>query len=88
MTPGLMRQARESCLGEMNDHIVYRTLADQVRDPRLRSRLEQIAAMELRHAGFWRRLLAGGLIATLSAIDLRRKVLEMLAAGLGAAGLA
>ncbi len=57
MTPDFLHRAREFYLGEMKDHLVYRSLAGTVRDPGLRAQLERIAGMELRHAGFWRRIL-------------------------------
>lgn len=50
-------QARRFYLDEMNDHLTYRSLAAGARDPQLAQLLQQIAAMELRHASFWAGLL-------------------------------
>ncbi|RMG49769.1 MAG: rubrerythrin family protein [Gammaproteobacteria bacterium] len=53
----LCDQARDFFQGEMNDHITYRVLAERTRNARLRTLLQRIAAVELRHAGFWKALL-------------------------------
>ena len=56
-THPLCQRARDFYRGEMNDHITYRVLAERTRDEHLRELLQRIAAVELRHAGFWKALL-------------------------------
>ena len=77
MTPDFLHRAREFYRREMKDYLVYRSLAGTMRDPGLRAQLERIAGMELRHAGFWRRILEQR-GATVPPVRIPRLYLQML----------
>lgn len=56
-TPALVELAQEFYRDELRDHATYTALAGNERNPQLRETLARIAGMELKHSGFWRRLL-------------------------------
>lgn len=56
-TPALVELAQEFYRDELRDHATYTALAGNERNPQLRETLARIAGMELKHSGFWQRLL-------------------------------
>lgn len=56
-TPAIVELAQEFYRDELRDHATYTALASRERNPQLRETLDRIAGMELKHSGFWRRLL-------------------------------
>ncbi len=52
-----VEKAREFCLDEYKDHLIYRQLAEYERDPRLREILVRLSEEEYEHYLFWSRLI-------------------------------
>jgi VIT1/CCC1 family predicted Fe2+/Mn2+ transporter len=54
--PALLAAATDAQQEEITEHAIYTGLARIITEPRNRQVLEQIAAVELRHYGYWKRL--------------------------------
>ncbi len=50
----ILEKAKKFYIGEINDHIMYKTLADEEKDQYLKENLYKISEMELNHAQFWK----------------------------------
>ncbi len=57
MNDKFAKSVRKFYQGEMQDHQIYTALADEIKEDDLQRLLRNIAAMELRHADFWKALL-------------------------------
>lgn len=71
LTPEALAKAREYCLDEFKDHVVYERLAEGERDERIRGVLEKLSEEEHRHYQFWSEMLGGDCRHQLSTRSIR-----------------
>lgn len=57
MNSTIEKQALAFYRDEIIDHMTYLELANSEREPRLHSLLSRIAALELNHSNFWKKVL-------------------------------
>jgi VIT1/CCC1 family predicted Fe2+/Mn2+ transporter len=55
--PDAVEKAREFCIDEYRDHLIYKTLAEREKNPGRRRILEKLSEEEYKHYLFWRKLL-------------------------------
>ncbi len=75
-------KAREFCVDEYKDHLIYKTLADREKNPGRRKILERLSEEEYKHYLFWRKLLGGECDARVSKLFLWIVILSRLIFGL------